>query len=316
MTRHTAFALATAATSTAIYMSVLAGWQRGGSSPERFVWVAIGVVLVAGTHLLPALCRSAPIGGRMIGAALWLGCMAATSYGHATFFLLSQQHAGLLREASVPMVSVPAHRSLTEVMTDRSTVTAQLSRLEARPCAGDCPGWRSRHQALVAKVDALEAEALDVRRYQTIDDGNAKRRVTAHDDPVTARLAGLSGIGEAQLDLAAGLGFAAVLEGLACLLWWIALAPVTIRPVGTTGHPRARRTVSPPTAVTLPRHAVTPPPAQPSRHRNADDIEQLRRDIDSGAVKPTVTGIRRHLGCSQAKASALRRQLVKPTASA
>lgn len=86
--------LAVVATGTAISMSVLAGWQRGGWLAERLVWVAIGVVLVSGAHLLPALCRSAPLSGRLVGFVLWLGCMAAASYGHATFFLLSQSHAG------------------------------------------------------------------------------------------------------------------------------------------------------------------------------------------------------------------------------
>lgn len=51
--RRWAFALAIAATGTAITLSVLSGWQRGGSIPERLVWVAIGIVLVASAHLLP-----------------------------------------------------------------------------------------------------------------------------------------------------------------------------------------------------------------------------------------------------------------------
>lgn len=38
--------LAISATATALCLSVLAGWQRGGTWPERVVWIAIGVVLV------------------------------------------------------------------------------------------------------------------------------------------------------------------------------------------------------------------------------------------------------------------------------
>lgn len=80
-----ALLLAVAATGTAICMSILAGWQRGGLTAERFVWIATGIVLVACAHLLPAICRSAPAVLRGVGTILWLGCMATTSYGHATF---------------------------------------------------------------------------------------------------------------------------------------------------------------------------------------------------------------------------------------
>jgi hypothetical protein len=309
--------LAVVATGAAISMSVLAGWQRGGWLAERLVWVAIGVVLVAGAHLLPALCRSAPLSGRVFGAVLWLGCMAAASYGHATFFLLSQFHAGELRVSTVPVASVPAHRELTAVRANRASVTAELARTDARRCTRDCPTWQARRTSLAARLDALDAEAADVRRYQAIEDGNAGRRVTARDDPVTARLATLCGIADTRLDLFAGLAFAAVLEGLACLLWWIALVPQALES-SVTDRQRVAHDV---TAETSPVTTVTQSPAPttvqstvpsvipPTVLLRESDIAKLRRDIKSGAVKPTVASIRQHLGCSQAKASALRRQL-------
>ena len=312
-----ALLLAVVATGTAISMSVLAGWQRGGWLAERLVWVAIGVVLVAGAHLLPALCRSAPIFGRVIGTVLWLGCMAAASYGHATFFLLSQFHAGELRVSAAPVASIPAHRELTAVMADRALVTAELARADARRCTRDCPTWQARRTSLAARLDALDAEAADVRRYQVIEDGNAERRVTARDDPVTARLATLCGIVDTKLDLFAGLAFAAVLEGVACLLWWIALISQTPESSVTDRHAVAHDVtaetslvttlVQSPTPTTV--RSTIPPVVQPTVTPPESDIARLRRAIESGVVKPTVAGIRQHLGCSQAKASALRRQL-------
>lgn len=317
-----ALLLAVVATGTAISMSVLAGWQRGGWLAERLVWVAIGVVLVAGAHLLPALCRSAPLSGRVVGAVLWLGCMAAASYGHATFFLLSQFHAGERRASAVPVASIPAHRELTAVMADRTSVTAELARVDARRCIRDCPTWQARRTSLAARRDALDAEAADVRRYQAIEDGNAGRRVTARDDPVTARLATLCGIADTRLDLFTGLAFAAVLEGVACLLWWIALIPPAPESPVTDRHGVARDVtaqtspvttlVQSPTPTTI--RSTVPPVLQPTVTLPESDIARLRRDIESGAVKPTVAGIRQHLGCSQAKASALRRQLADLTA--
>ncbi|MCX5541478.1 hypothetical protein M3A49_18565 [Paraburkholderia sp. CNPSo 3076] len=317
-----ALLLAVVATGTAISMSVLAGWQRGGWLAERLVWVAIGVVLVAGAHLLPALCRSAPLSGRVVGAVLWLGCMGAASYGHATFFLLSQLHAGELRVSAIPVASIPPHRERTAVMADRASVMAALARADARRCIRDCPTWQARRTSLAARLDALDAEAYDIRRYQTIEDGNAERRVTARDDPVTARLAMFCGIPEARLDLFAGLGFAAVLEGVACLLWWLALTPPTIESPVTDGHRVAHdvTTETAPVTMLAQSHSPTtiqstvPPVVQPTVTRPDSDLARLQHDIESGAVKPTVAGIRRHLGCSQARASALRRQLADLTA--
>jgi hypothetical protein len=317
-----ALLLAVTATGTAVSMSVLAGWQRGGWLAERLVWVAIGVVLVIGAHLLPALCRSAPVSGRLVAFVLWLGCMAAASYGHTTFFLLSQSHAGEVRVSAVPIVGIPTHRELTDVMADRASVMAKRARADARHCIRDCPTLHARREALAARLDALDAEAADVRRYQGIEDSNAGSLATARDDPVTARLATLYGLPEARLDLFAGLAFAAVLEGVACLLWWIALMPWTPASSVTDRHEAVRGvTTDTSTVVTLARSPTQPtaqptlqPAVQPAVTLPESAVAKLQRDIESGAVKPTVASIRRHLGCSQAKASALRRQLAEHTA--
>jgi hypothetical protein len=317
-----ALILAVVATGTAISMSVLAGWQRGGWLAERLVWVAIGVVLVTGAHLLPALCRSSPLSGRMVGVVLWLGCVGAASYGHATFFLLSQLHAGEFRASAVPVASIPAHRELTAVTAERASVTAELARAAAWRCTRNCPTWQARRTSLSARLDALDTEAADVRRYQAIEDGDAKNRMTARDDPVTARLASLCGIADTGLDLFAGLAFAAVLEGVACLLWWIALIPQARESSVADRHRGAHDvTVGTTPVTTLPRspapaavQSTAPSVVQPTGPLPDYDIARLLRDIQSGAVKPTVAGIRQHLGCSQARASAIRRQVADLTA--
>lgn len=301
MRARIALLLAIAATSTAVCMSVLAGWQRGGWLSERLVWLAIGIVLVTGAHLLPALSRSVSPSGYVVSSVLWLGCMGAASYGHTTFFLLSQSHAGEARAFSVSSVPVAAHRDLTRVMADRAAVTAQLAQANTRRCAQTCPSLQARRISLAAQLEALDAEAAEVRRDQAIEDGNVARQATVRADPVTARLAILFGVSEAQLDLFAGLAYAAVLEGMACLLWWIALTPRQGKPKVTNRHIAARtRTVDAPSMTV----------AQPAAVRIADpEVTRLLHDVEAGVVKPTVVGIRRHLRCSQAKAAVLRRQL-------
>jgi len=227
-------------------------------------------------------------------APLWLGCMAAASYGHATFFLLAQLHAGELRVAAVPASGVPGHRSLTAVMADLATVTADLAAANAR-CMRDCPALRVRRVSLAGRLDALNAEADDVWRLQAIDDRNAARRETLRDDPVTTRLAVLFAMPSGHVDLFAGRAFASVLEGVSCLLWWITLIPRESEPPVTDRH-EALPTV---TAV-----------ADTDIAKPETDVTQLVRDIEAGLVHPTVPDIRRHLRCSQRKAVALRRQIV------
>ncbi|CAE6969210.1 hypothetical protein R69608_07182 [Paraburkholderia nemoris] len=308
MIHRPALALAVAATGTAVCMSVLAGWQRGGWLSERLVWVAVSVVLIGGAHLLPAICRSTPLAVRGIGVVLWLGCMAAASWGHAMFFLLSQSHAGEVRVSAVPIGSVPAHRALTAVMAERASVAAGLAVADAQHCIHSCPSLRVRRTSLATRLDALDAEAADVRRYQVIEDGNAAHRDSVRDDPVTAQLALLRGVANTKLDLFTGLAFAAVLEGTACLLWWIALLPQDTSPI-IDRHERV-------SAVTADVPVVTPVevPTIPAMTEPETEVTKLRRDIEAGIVRPTVASIRKHLGCSQSRAAALRKLVIDPAA--
>lgn len=311
MTHRPAFALAVAATGTAVCMSVIAGWQRGGWLSERLVWVAVSVVLIGGAHLLPALCRSAPPAVRGIGALLWLGCMTAASWGHATFFLLSQSHAGEIRASAVSVASVPAHRSLTAVMAERASVAADLAVTDVRHCIRDCPTLRVRRTSLTARLEALDAEAADLRRYQVIEDSNASHRDAARHDPVTARLAALRGVKDTRLDLYVSLAFAAVTESTACLMWWIALLPHGTSPVTDRRDPIPAVTtdVSDVTTADVPIVASVPAVTEPET-----EVTKLRRDIEAGLVRPTVASIRQYLGCSQARAAALRKLVIDPAA--
>ncbi|MFM0190135.1 hypothetical protein PQR25_30500 [Paraburkholderia nemoris] len=335
MIRRTALALAVAATAAALSLSVLAGWQRGGSLQERLAWVAIGLVLVTSAHLLPALLRESSFLVRVTGSVLWGACLMTACIGHAVFFVTSQQHAGELRVLAVPTAPVQTSgRSLTNVMAERAVATAQLATLNARYCTGICTTLEARRTSLAARVDALNAEADDIRRQHAADDRVTARRDALRADPVTSRLAAFLVVPASRIDLLFGSLFAAVLEGVACLLWAVALRPSSL-PVAvgarTPGVAAVTGSVdtTPPTITEVanaPRPAVTPvtvshlegapgrettatsPPSSASDPIN-NHLTQLVRDIADGLVRPTVADIRRHLGCSQAKAVALRRQI-------
>ncbi|BCL85505.1 hypothetical protein ACQCRI_02550 [Ralstonia pseudosolanacearum] len=323
MIRLSCWVLSIGATGTAICLSVLACWQRGGSLAERLVWVAIGVVLVACAHLLPALVREASVGVRAVAGALWLACMVAACYGHATFFVLAQRHAGELRAAVTPLSeAVPAGRSLTAVMADRAAVTGLLATANAQRCSSNCATLEARRVALTAKLDALDAEAGEIRRRQSADDRAEERRDALVADPVTARLAALLGTTATRVDLLSGLAFAAVLEAAACLLWSVTLqsrppipvVPATVAAV-TVKHPQATVSHAPEPGsheAEAERHAPVSEPATPLPTGGLPDpaVTQLAQAVAAGQVRPTVTDIRRFLCVSQARAATLRRQLV------
>lgn len=131
-------------------------------------------------------------------------------------------------------------------------------------------------------------------------------------DPVTSRVAAFVGIPAVQVDLLSGLAFAGILEGVACLLWFVAfkardlsrtraVAPRQTEPVtasndrGTTGHAMVDNLVM-------------------SRSDDREsEVTRLASEIAAGRVRATVADIRRYLGCSQAKAMALRRQFSEST---
>ncbi|OMT35714.1 hypothetical protein [Burkholderia pseudomallei] len=321
--------LAAAATATALSLSVLAGWQRGGTLPERIVWVATGVVLVVSAHLLPALVHDTPPHVRVMGSVLWAACLATACYGHAVFFVLAQQHAGEQRATTVAVtpVTTPA-RNLTAVMADRAAMVRQLAWIDAQHCSRDCTSRGARHATLAARLEALDAEADDIRRSQAADDRVVAQRDALLADPVTSRLAALLETTAPRVDLLSGLSFAAVLEGVACLLWWLALSPPS-RPAPLPGVVAAVAPVAGVTAsreaaaesreeVTAGHEAVTHSRDDPLPDAvvSGDDVSRLAHDIAAGRVRPTVADIRRHLGCSQSRAIALRRQLAALSAAA
>jgi hypothetical protein len=333
-----AFALAIGATGTAVSLSVQAGLQRGGTLPERAVWIALGIVLVVSAHLLPALTRGAPAVARGVGSVLWLACFVAVCYGHAGFFLLAQWHAGELRSSTVAAAPVvTTGRGLTVVMAERAAVIAQLTAIDTRRCTGDCRTLDGRRTTLTARLDALNAEADDVRRIEAERDRVTTQRDALIADPVTSRLAALLGTTTARVDLLSGLAFAAVLEGVACLLWTVALrqSPLPVSVTTATGvtapevTPVADGPVAsqPEVTAVIANHAseaashktaevshaspddpVTPLPVSDSTD---DDVAWLALEVAAGFVRPTVADIRRHLNCSQARAVALRRQLAE-----
>lgn len=290
-----ALSLAILATGIAMLLSILAGLERGGLPAERTAWVAIGVLLAIAAHLLPALCRGARLSHRALGMLIWTGCMTATCYGHAVFFLMAQQHAGDLRANAVivPASVTPTGRDLAAIANARANLVAELAHA------------RSNRTVLRARIAALDAEATEAQRREAATDRITAaqeradtRRDELRSDPVTGRLATLLKIPTSRLDLLTGLLMAAVLECVACLCWSLALdrSPIThALKTASRGHGAGSVTASVTEPVTV---GVT-------------DRERVAEAISTCKVRCTVAEIRRFLGCSQARAMELRRELAR-----
>jgi len=249
--RWCAAALAMAATGTSACVSFLASWERGGQFSERLVWVGVGLVLLLGAHLLPALARSAPMMLRVPALMLWALSMLATGYGHATFFMQAQRHAGDLRAAAVDarapmaMPRVSSGPDLTTIASERARVKTELANATSQKCVGRCTTQTLRRVALLSRLDALNIALEEARRRERADDKlsvardrEAALRSDAMNDPVTSRVALLLGGSTDTINLVMGLGFGAVLECIACLGWLLALhgSPITDTPSMTHGN--------------------------------------------------------------------------------
>ncbi|MDE1179446.1 hypothetical protein [Paraburkholderia sp.] len=290
---------------TAASLSVMAGWQRGGFVTERVLMISVGVVLVIAAHLLPALVR--PFGARirMLGAVLWIGCMAATCYGHAVFFMFAQQHAGDVRAAAVPTVDAP-RRNLAEIAAYRAPVVARLARLAERDCRDRCAPVRIESVSLTAKRDALDAERDEVTRRELAADRADAARAAAKADPVAGMLTAF-GVTASHVDLVAGLAFAAVLEGVACFCWLLAVRP----------EPAPVKAVTPvaPISQACPVVLVAPVSSDAVAVDTTTDptdayVTDVLAAVRAGTLKPTINDIRVFIRRSQTTAKAVRERVL------
>ncbi|MBR7996742.1 hypothetical protein KDX08_30275 [Burkholderia cenocepacia] len=309
-------AIAVTATATAIGLSAIAGVQRGGWQSERALLVAMGVVLVVAAHLIPALTRGKSVPARVIGFAIWAASMAATCYGHAAFFVFAAGHAGDERASHVTAAPVTASRDPVTIARDRAAIAGKLAQAQAERCRRTCPELQARRARLAGEIEALDVEREMAGRDSAARDRVTDKRDSMARDPMTAAL-GLSSV-------VIGMMFAAVLEGVACLCWTLALAPVdrmTVEPATAPETERRTESVTQPAPATTaaPGFEAAPKPAEattatkPAPPSALDaDFERARAAVEADQLRATVIEIRKFLGCSQSRAAAVAKQLKQP----
>ncbi|MCV2370020.1 hypothetical protein [Roseateles oligotrophus] len=300
----TCLSLALLASSISVSIAAAAGWQRGGTDEQKILLAGVGVVAVLGAHLLLALCRQASALVRVLGFALWLICGAFVAYVHAGYFLGAQDQAGVRRAATVvplqQVALVEPRRALSAVLEELAKVKGLQAGLARNSCLEGCSAHKAREVFLIARGQALEVEAEEVRRWQDAKVRLDQRKTFLLDDPVTSRLAAGLGMETGVVSLVTGILFSVILEGLGCLCWYLVLLrhdstlTGSVMPAG-----------SDPIEVVGVHEALAVQP------RAELDLlaAKVKSEIEEGRVQLTVKGIREYLGCGQGKASEVRRIL-------
>lgn len=297
--------LAIFATGISISLSVLTGWQLGDSVLTKIMMAAAGVLAVMGAHLMPAICASAAPGARVVGLSLWLFCLLYAAFSHANFFLSSQQRAGVQREISImanPVVGKP-QKELIEVLNDRIKVQTELAKIQLL-CRDVCVKWAPAKANLEARIALLNAQESEARSWQKKLDQRQIRQDVAREDIVLVRFAGWFNVTVAQLELLMGMIFSLILEGVACLCWYLVLRPrdVTLSQSVTT-------TVIAPVTLNASVTNTSQTSQTPSLPEYDDQVDQLVKLVKAGIIKLTVASIRKYCCCAQGKASDLKRQV-------
>lgn len=231
--RFVSICLGVAATLTSLFITVIAGEERGATWTEKAVWVATGVVILLAAHLLPALTKGARFSVKALVLPIWIGAILATAYTHATFFLNAQGRVGEQRASAVAAVTTapvfaaaPSTRSRTQIAADVATTIRNLALLDARRCDADCGALAARRKALSARLDALRIEDAEVVRNEKASDAHAaavdrhqKAKDDARVDPFMAGVASFVRLGADQVSLLMAVVLGLLVDAVAVVAW-------------------------------------------------------------------------------------------------
>jgi hypothetical protein len=259
-------------TGVALVMSGVAGWYRGSSLLDCMLLISISIAICSGCHLIPSISKSP------LAWTLWGCCFIGALYGHLTFFSYISLRAGEYRSEH----SVQVARLEQQIDAARDAFKS----INARPLAlvaselAVTENWQRR--------SALKVELLEAKRAAALQDEIVRllavtrvAEVTSATDPVTAGIAKVMGATEQSIAVFAALGFSALIEIFGAFLWYQSFNESR----GQT------RLIS-------------------NSLGESESVVNLKNEIASGKIKPTVKAIRASLRCSQDKAMQVRRRIV------
>jgi hypothetical protein len=281
--------LAIFVTGTATLMATIAAINRGGTFIEQALLVSISIIMVLAVHFLPAISR------RTSSWILWFGCLLCAIFGHLTFLTHSTIRAGEVRVQQSALMSATQN----QILATRSALDA----ISARPVvvvAAEIAQTNSWRESTALREELKQAKRADALRDELmrLSAVTSTTLITNATDPVTSRVAAVTGLSEAAITIGVGLLFSILLELTGTFLWFEALRDKP-QYENTVQLAAPRVTTSVTTAVTT---QVT---------RIVDDVSQLREAIQLGQCRTTVASIRSFLNCSQQKAMTLRREIIE-----
>ena len=321
-----AVTIALLATIVSLGIAAYSSCLRGGTLVQQAMMVALASAAVLYVHLIPMGWRvfTAPI--RVAGGALWCVGIVVVMVGQVTFFVASQRDAGNERAALVPAAEVlpsagsPHSRSLLEIAGSRVQVVADLARIDARRCTGDCPSVAAHKAKLSAQLVALDAETAEAKRREAEEDRLVARverdqalRESLRADPVASQIAPWLGTTAQRLELVQAIAFAVVLEGSA-IMGWVLVAHVW---PGSTSRVPVVPGLASDIAMVVPADPATPliesvvsEDLGGTADRSADDqiLDKIHAEVVAGRLRPTQAAIREFLGRGQTTAGRFARQ--------
>ena len=308
--------LAVLATSTALIMAGLAGWQRGGTQTLSLIGASLAILVVLGAHLLPALHHAFTGGIKAVVLPVWMLCMTLAIYNHAGIFLYSQQHAGAQRATKVSLTHeiTQPKRNVSSILAEQVQVKTTQDRIKAAMSKAVKEGrpetstqLRVRLEGLNGRLTVLAAEEEEVRRLNSAQDALLVRQQRAAEDPVALAIWQSLGVPTGQTNLVVAIGGAAMLEMLACLGWVLLLTP---------RHTEADLSTLPAIEQVIPEvmeaDAFTESLAISGEVTEFEpEVTRVMEAVSDGLMlRPTVEGVRKFLRCSSKRAREVTR-LVK-----
>ena len=277
--------LAVIITSTAVAMAVASGFERGGTTFDQALFIAIAISLTVLTHLLLALSKS------KMTYIVWGGCLLATIFGQLVYFTHAAERAGIAR---VEKSQVSEHLSLLEsqlvdATVSRNSIIARPLSVVARDFANET-GYRTRAALKLELAEANRKISLD-NHIATMKSAISTERDSEHDsisrDTIINLLSAASGVSGATISLIVSVTFAILIEVAGATLWYELLHKWNSKPAVL----QVKEEVS-----TLETRATKVP------QRDNDLFARLQQAVASGECKRTQNSIRQFLGCSQSKA--------------
>lgn len=275
MVHKSLYALAIFFTVTGMAVATAGAVEKGGTTLDCALVVAVSVAMVAAVHFLPAVSKS------VLTRAIWLPCLVAVVYTQLYFLMSANFRANEVRAARSPEV-VATERQISEYRDMLGAISARPVTEIAAELA-TATNWRTR-KALVQELSEARRAIAAREKIANLTDlvGTLIGKDTTN--PVAASVAALLGTTEQTVTLVFNLIPSILLELVAAQLWL---------------------------EISRRRAQTYAPDETISSTSYGELLADVRGQVGAGRVKETVQDIRKYLRCSQAMAQQIRRDLAR-----